>query len=1031
VYDLKYEHVWYIDPSYTNGEKVWAVKMIPAGELEGTKDMGFISPNVSDILDVIFISYNEPNASDNWKRVLEKAPYAKRIDGVKGIFEAHKAAARMAKSDMFYVVDGDAYLTNDWKFDNTPNIYDRDCVHVYKSINPINDLVYGYGGVKIFPRTLLLNAKTWGTDMTTSIADKLKVIDKISNITAFNTDEVSTWRSAFRECAKLAAGSISNQNDEETIARLEVWLTKGDHALFGHAALVGAMHGVEYAKSGDNINNINDREWLNKKYKEWKEDKTELPIKNVICPVPWTHLNFEPNGKVVPCCLTSTYNYFAGDLTTQSLEEIWNSDNMKSLRKDMIDGVEPKICSKCFDRERVTGESGRTYHIKYYPEVMKAIPSITLPDGTCTTMELKYWDFRFSNLCNFKCRSCGPRYSSSWVPDAKKLGYTDQEKVWNIDTVDNKTNVDFLKDQIQYVEKIYFAGGEPLLMPEHWEILEMLVENKRFDVQINYNTNCSTLTYGGKNVLDYWKLWKFGKIEVWPSIDEIGERAELLRSGTVWSKVEHNIKEIIKLDNVIVRPGITVGAWNVNRLPEIITHFAEIGILKEKLIYRNFFFNLLEDPKHYHVHILPDEFREATIKKLETFIKEFSEKYKTDLGYLFTHIIHELKKPFNLDAAKRFLHVTEQLDNLRDEKLMDVIPEMKCIENLSLVSELKRKVIPIIPVKDEPENYIASPVIYDSKKLIEIDNKGNSAFLTWILNNICTNHCSYCPPAVHNGSNHNYDWSHAEKFVNECFNRFKTVHCSISGGEPTVSPFFKDLINLIYDKGGSLHLTTNLVKPLSYWTDITTKFDSIAVSYHPEFTTTTEQENALIEKIKYIAAQTWVSVRVMMLPSRWDQCYKFYLKLIENKGNYGIELVRILPNFGVGENYCIIDYSPEQDNILNSTSIVIPTTTRLRRSVGDAKMIFENGSPITFTSTEQIFLENNNLANFKNWSCDIGLESLFVHYDGNIQRANCGVGGFVGNITKMSEVVWPTESIICNKSICHCAADLIISKKIL
>ena len=224
--------------------------------------------------------------------------------------------------------------------------------------------------------------------------------------------------------------------------------------------------------------------------------------KQTICAVPWMHLNFEPNGKVIPCCLTSVHNYFAGDLTHQTIEEIWNSDNMKSLRKDMVEGKEPEICRKCFDRERVTGESGRFYHNRDFPQVLEKIPEITLEDGTCTTMELKYWDFRFSNLCNFKCRSCGPRYSSAWVPDAKKLGLTDQEKVWSIDSVDDKTNFDFLKDQVDHVERIYFAGGEPLLMDEHWQILDMLADKKRFDVKLSYNTNASVLTYGKKNVLD-------------------------------------------------------------------------------------------------------------------------------------------------------------------------------------------------------------------------------------------------------------------------------------------------------------------------------------------------------------------------------------------------------------------------------------------------------------------------------------------------------------------------------------------------
>ena len=399
-----------------------------------------------------------------------------------------------------------------------------------------------------------------------------------------------------------------------------------------------------------------------------------------ICAVPWMHLNFEPNGKVVPCCLTSYHNYFAGDLNKESIEEIWNSQNMKDLRKEMIDGIEPKICSTCFDREKVTGESGRIYHNREFKDILEKIPDITLDDGTCTTMDLLYWDFRFSNLCNFKCRSCGPRYSSAWVPDAKKMGWKiELDKVTNIDSVDDETNFDFLKDQIKTVRKIYFAGGEPLLMPEHWQILELLVENKRFDVKLNYNTNASTLTYGGKNVLDYWKQWEFGKLEVWPSIDEIGDRAELIRSGTVWSKVEENLKEIAKFENIIIRPGITVGAWNVNRLPEIINHLVNVGVMRPTLKHKNFFLNLLSQPSHYHVHILPDDYRTATIEKLEDFITDYNKKYGTDITPLFTHIIHELKKPFSLSAAKKFLEITNQVDKVRNEDTFSILPEMRFV----------------------------------------------------------------------------------------------------------------------------------------------------------------------------------------------------------------------------------------------------------------------------------------------------------------------------------------------------------------
>lgn len=424
------------------------------------------------------------------------------------------------------------------------------------------------------------------------------------------------------------------------------------------------------------------------------EQKINIMNKQTICAIPWIHLNIEPNGKVIPCCLTSHHNYFIGDLNTDTVEEIWNSNNMKTLRKQMINGEEPKICSTCFNKERDTSGSisARIHNNREFKKVIEIIPDITLEDGTCTTMDLKYWDFRFSNLCNFKCRSCGPRYSSAWIPDGKKLGYTDKEaeKVWSIEAVDNKTNYDFIADQIGTVEKIYFAGGEPLLMPEHWTILEMLTEQKRFDVKIHYNTNMSVLTYGKKSVLDYWKQWEFGKIQVWPSIDEIGDRAEIIRSGTVWPKVEANLIELSKYKNVIIRPGITVGAWNVNRLPEIINHLIDIGVISAVADanfngygnYNNFFINVLQQPSHYNVQILPDEYRQQTIEKLKKFVSEHNAKYDTDINWHLEQILVELDKPHNPDSAQRFLSVTSKVNSVREEDMLSVIPELKIIDEM-------------------------------------------------------------------------------------------------------------------------------------------------------------------------------------------------------------------------------------------------------------------------------------------------------------------------------------------------------------
>lgn len=270
LYDLNYEMVWYVDPKLADSS-IWAFRgKLKDYKVVGTKDMGYVSIAKSDQLDVIFISYNEPNAEKNWLRVLEKSPRAFRINGITGIVNAHKCAAELATTDMFYVVDGDAYLTDDWSFEYQPSIFDRDCVHVWRSRNPINGLEYGYGGVKLLPKELTLNVDSTCVDMTTSISTRFKPMSKVSNITEFNTDEFNTWRSAFRECAKLSSNILKRQLARESEKRLKIWCTIGIDNRFGEWAIKGANAGKDFGQTNKHniakLSLINDLGWIQSEF---------------------------------------------------------------------------------------------------------------------------------------------------------------------------------------------------------------------------------------------------------------------------------------------------------------------------------------------------------------------------------------------------------------------------------------------------------------------------------------------------------------------------------------------------------------------------------------------------------------------------------------------------------------------------------------------------------------------------------------------------------------------------------------------
>jgi hypothetical protein len=227
--------------------------------------------------EVIFISYNEIFADKNYSKLLIKKPNAKRISGIKGIHQAHAAAAKLSTTSMFWVVDADAEIVDNFEFNFTVSEYNRDQVYVWKSKNPINGLEYGYGGVKLFPKKLALEMNTDSVDMTTSISKKFNVVDEISNVTAFNTDPFSTWKSAFRECVKLSSKLIDGQIDDETAHRLDIWCSVGADKEYGLFSIAGAIAGKEYGSINKNnieaLKMINDFTWLESKFKEINNEK--------------------------------------------------------------------------------------------------------------------------------------------------------------------------------------------------------------------------------------------------------------------------------------------------------------------------------------------------------------------------------------------------------------------------------------------------------------------------------------------------------------------------------------------------------------------------------------------------------------------------------------------------------------------------------------------------------------------------------------------------------------------------------------
>jgi organic radical activating enzyme len=310
------------------------------------------------------------------------------------------------------------------------------------------------------------------------------------------------------------------------------------------------------------------------------------------------------------------------------------------------------------------------------------------------------------------------------------------------------------------------------------------------------------------------------------------------------------------------------------------------------------------------------------------------------------------------------------------------------------------------------------------KRIIEVQQPDNEPLhLTWVINNICTNSCSYCPSNLHAGKNHHYDWNNAKKFLDILFQRHKKIHCTISGGEPSVSPFFPELVKLFYDNGHSVCCTSNAAKPVKYWSNISQYLTYICFSYHPEFV-----DGNFVEKVLAASINTHVTVRVMMLPSRWDQCLEMYNRLVNEEKIY-IEVVRIF-NWD-GSDQTAHMYTAEQEDFFKN---YVPPPREIKHPRNDplplnpSTFIFDDGS--MHDGNNVLDLINSGMTNFKGFTCDIGLKSLFVHFNGTINRGNCSVGMNIGNINEPDKINWPSGPVKCHINLCHCSSDVNISKVI-
>lgn len=222
------------------------------------------------MIPVYFLYKDELNAEDNWARVKNAAGVdAVPFKSIGTIFESHKAIADNCSEDRFYVVDGDCWILDNFNFDRKIDL--TPCsVAVFRAKNPINGLVYGHGGIKLFSKDCFSAERLDKPDMTTTLADAYIKVNVLASEHRFNYTPYSTWRTAFREAVKLSSGINKNNNDQESQDRLTMWCEAGIEAQYGYFSLLGAKQGVIFAKKHkNNLDKVNDFKWLEEQFLKW------------------------------------------------------------------------------------------------------------------------------------------------------------------------------------------------------------------------------------------------------------------------------------------------------------------------------------------------------------------------------------------------------------------------------------------------------------------------------------------------------------------------------------------------------------------------------------------------------------------------------------------------------------------------------------------------------------------------------------------------------------------------------------------
>lgn len=398
--------------------------------------------------------------------------------------------------------------------------------------------------------------------------------------------------------------------------------------------------------------------------------------KDVICPYPWTHFSTHTDGRMRICCNTST----SGDILDsdgnpiyideiKNIKDYFNQDFYKNIRKQMLNGDRPNICSACYSIEDKNGTSVRNGVMQSF-EVEKFTDNTDLETGEIINLSVESLDLSWSNKCNLQCKMCGP-----WASNQLETEYNDLYKFF--EPLDNNKwsykNLKITLDKISAtVTELLVTGGEPLLNNDFLEFCDYLHNNDLSkNIIFTFHTN---LTIMPKKFFD--RLSKFKMVRMHISIDAVGDLYEYVRYPGKWSVVDRNFRKLIELienhPTYEVEIHTVFQTYGIHGFVDILKYFNQFSHIEN---FRTIpYFIWPYSPSHSCTSIL----RKKHKQKLKNQILKHADKMKNDRNtYLYNQLIAcinlmETTKP-KMEIEQFKAHVEKQ-DNYRKQDTKKYLP---------------------------------------------------------------------------------------------------------------------------------------------------------------------------------------------------------------------------------------------------------------------------------------------------------------------------------------------------------------------